>query len=270
MVPGDNISVKTRLITALVALPIIIFLVQLGSWAFFAVVTAIGLMAAWEFGQIMTGKGHNPVTIFLGGFALIPIAHFYWAGQPIFVPALMALIMLLLVWELFQTTAIAQPLDWALTVAGGLYIGLGLGHLIGLRQLPQGHIWVWLALLCTWGADSFAYFGGRAWGKRPFWPRWSPKKTWEGIIAGLFGGMTGGLLVVLIFEFSVVHALINGLLVAAVGPLGDLSISMLKRYAGVKDSSQLIPGHGGFLDRIDSILFSTVVVFYYAVWLAGA
>ena len=230
---------------------------------------AIALIAAWEFVRIMTVRGHNLALWFAFGFVLAAIGDVQFAQQRLFVPSFTILLLLLLVWELFQTEQTTQPLDWALTVAGSVYIGLGLSYLLGLRLRPDGNVWVWLVLLCTWGADSFAYFGGRAFGKHKFWPRWSPKKTWEGIAAGILGGMVGGFLIFLVFKFALVHALVIGVLVSVVGPFGDLSVSMLKRYAGVKDSSQLIPGHGGFLDRIDSVLFASVAVFYYAVWVVG-
>lgn len=259
--------IKTRLMTAFVLLPVVFVLIQWGGWAFSLVLTLIALVATWEFVHIMTVRGHKPTLLFAFAFVLAALGNMQFPEWQLFVPTCTILLMLMLVWELFQTDSKAQPVDWALTVGGSLYIGLGLGHLLGLRLLPDGHIWVWLAIACTWGADTGAYFGGRAFGKHKFWPRWSPKKTWEGIFAGVFGGMFGGGLVTLVFNFPLTQALIIGILVSVVGPFGDLSISMMKRYAGVKDSSHLLPGHGGVLDRADSVLFASVMVFYYATWM---
>lgn len=219
---------------------------------------------------MMQAKAHKPALLFAFAIVLCAIANMQFPTWSIFVPAFTGLLIAHLIWELFQTDSTTQPIDWSLTVAGSAYIGLGISHLLGLRLLPDGPAWVWLAIAGTWGADTAAYFGGRAFGKHQFWPRWSPKKTWEGFIAGIFGGILGCLLVPLVFGFPILHALIIGVAVSLVGPLGDLSVSMLKRYAGVKDSSQLIPGHGGMLDRIDSILFAAVTVFYYAVWVFKA
>jgi phosphatidate cytidylyltransferase len=262
----DNSLTRIRIITALVALPIIIVIVQLGGWVFSLVLTLLALIAAWEYVQMMAAKGHKLVIWFAWTFVLVTLANAQFPERQLFVPAFTLLLILLLVWQLFQADSTAQPVDWALTVAGSLFIGFGLGHLLGLRLQAAGHVWVWLVLLCAWGADTAAYFGGRAFGKHKFWPRWSPKKTWEGIVAGILGGIIGGGLVSLIFSFPFGHAVMIGVLVALVGPFGDLSISMMKRYAGVKDSSNLVPGHGGFLDRMDSILFASVAVFYYAFW----
>jgi phosphatidate cytidylyltransferase len=154
-----------------------------------------------------------------------------------------------------------------LTLAGGLYIGWGLGHLVALRQLPDGLAWVWLALLATWAADSMAYFVGRAIGRHKLWPRHSPKKTWEGFIAGIGGGLIGAAIVIPFSQIGWVTGLVAGAIVPIVALFGDLSISMMKRHVGVKDSSNLMPGHGGFLDRADSLLFVSVVIYYYAVWI---
>ena len=112
----------------------------------------------------------------------------------------------------------------------------------------------------------FAYFVGRNVGKHKLWPRLSPKKTWEGFIGGIAGGVIGAAIVLAIFKLPLASALVAGAIVAVVALFGDLSISMMKRHVGVKDSSNLIPGHGGFLDRADSLLFVAPVVYYFAVW----
>ena len=126
--------------------------------------------------------------------------------------------------------------------------------------------WVWLALLSTWGSDTLAYFVGRAIGQHKLWPRHSPKKTWEGLFGGIAGGIIGAAIVAAFSDLGWTTALIIGAIIPVAGLFGDLSISMMKRHVGVKDSSNLFPGHGGFLDRIDSLLFVSVVTFYYAVW----
>ena len=259
--------ITTRVITALVALPIVFFLIQWGSWAYSLVITVIALVAVWEYVHMMRLKGYRLPLLFAFAIVLISCGEMQFPTQHLFVPLFMMLLMTMLIWTLFQTDSTTQPIDWALTITGSAYIGLGLGHLLGLRLLEQGHIWVWLAIASTWGSDSAAYFGGKALGRHKFWPRWSPKKTWEGFIAGIFGGMVGGFVVTLVYDFPLSHALVIGVIVSLVGPFGDLAISMLKRYTGVKDSSHMIPGHGGVLDRVDSVLFSSVVVFYYANWL---
>jgi len=107
---------------------------------------------------------------------------------------------------------------------------------------------------------------GRAIGRHKLWPRHSPKKTWEGFIGGIIGGLIGAAMVIPLSNIGWATGLIAGAIVPLVALFGDLSISMMKRHVGVKDSSNFFPGHGGFLDRADSLLFVSVVIYYYAVW----
>jgi phosphatidate cytidylyltransferase len=121
-------------------------------------------------------------------------------------------------------------------------------------------------LLCTWGADTFAYLVGSRWGRHKLWPRLSPKKSWEGLAGSVLGSLLGAVGVAVLFNLSWASCLFLGLIIPVVDLFGDVSISMMKRDVGVKDSSNLFPGHGGFLDRIDSLLFVSIVVYYYVVW----
>jgi len=150
-------------------------------------------------------------------------------------------------------------------MAGILYIGWLLSYLVALRGLDDGRDWVFLALFATFGSDTAAFFVGRALGRHKLAPNISPGKTWEGAIAGVFGSIIVSLVLVnlLSLPLSNVGAILLGLLISLFGQLGDLVESLLKRNMGVKDSSKLIPGHGGFLDRIDSIIFTGLVVYYW-------
>ncbi len=127
-----------------------------------------------------------------------------------------------------------------------------------------------LALGLTWTADVMAYFVGRALGKHKLWPRISPKKTWEGLIGGTVGVLVvGPLLGGWLLGLSWWQGLLAGALVAVADPFGDLAVSLFKRVANIKDSSNLIPGHGGVLDRLDSLLFTVPVVTFFAWVVAG-
>ena len=260
---------KTRAITALLLLPLVAVPIQLGGWIFFVLLAAMVSMAVWEFVRMMEKKGHHPHLYLALPFALLSLFALQEKMQPFFIPGLMLLFMTSLAFQLSRADSKASMVDWALTVAPALYIGLGMGHLLALRFLPDPSItgWVWLALFITWGTDTFAYFIGKNFGKRKFFERISPKKTWAGFWGGLLGGAVFGIIVGSIAHIDLTHAVIVGLLVSFVAPFGDLSVSMMKRYAGVKDSSHLFPGHGGMLDRMDSVLFSIVVVYYYAIWI---
>ena len=255
---------KTRLISAIVAIPIVIGAVYLGGVWFAVGAGLVALIAGWEFGQMMKAGGYQTAPLFTLVLIVVLMYTSYQPWPALLSFALTAILLISLAWQLFQT-APHPTATWALTLAGGLYIGWGLGHLVAQR--PDGQAWVWLALLATWGADTLAYFVGRAIGQHKLWPRHSPKKTWEGLIGSIFGGIAGALLVAFFFGLNWGVALVIGAIIPIAGLFGDLSISMMKREVGVKDSSNLFPGHGGFLDRIDSLLFVSMVVFYYALWL---
>ncbi len=155
--------------------------------------------------------------------------------------------------------------DWALTLAGALYLGWLLGHFVRLRDLPNGLAWLTLGILVVWAEDISAYFAGRAFGRHPWWPRHSPKKTWEGYLAGVSAAaLTAALLGHYLVRIDWLEGLALGLLAGVLAPLGDLAESMIKRQVGAKDSSSLIPGHGGVLDRIDTMLITIPLVFYWA------
>jgi phosphatidate cytidylyltransferase len=257
---------KTRVLTALTALPIAIVTVYLGGWWFLGAVGLVALIAGWEFGRMMRTGGYHPVSAFILALIALLLLDGYYPGLRLLNGILTVGLLLPLAAQLFRRTA-TPTADWALAVAGGLYIGWGMAHLVALRGLAHGQSWVWLALLSTWGADTFAYFVGRAIGRRKLWPRHSPKKTWEGLAGGVGGGMFGAWLAAALGGLWWPGAVVLGAVVAIIALFGDLAESMMKRQVGVKDSSNLFPGHGGFLDRIDSLLFVNVVIYYYAVWI---
>ena len=145
--------------------------------------------------------------------------------------------------------------------------------MIRLRGLPDGFWWTLTVLFTIMTADSGAYFVGRAWGRHKLTPTLSPGKTWEGYLGGVIsGGLLGALAITLWSTHagwripSSVHGLILGLLIATIAPLGDLAVSMIKRQVGAKDSGNIIPGHGGALDRLDSVLWTAVIGYYYVLW----
>ena len=257
---------RTRLITALIAFPFAAGVIFAGGLWFLVTVTLIALIAGWEFSQMMKKGGYRVTPFFTLGLIVLLILDSYRSDLNL--RCILSLILLLsLTWQLFRNDTKTPVADWALTLAGGLYIGWGMAHLVALRQLGDGLAWIWLTLSSTWAADSFAYFAGRTLGRHKLWPRHSPKKTWEGLIGSIGGGLLGAALVVALFpSLGWSTALTIGAIAPIIGLFGDLSISMMKRQVGVKDTSNLFPGHGGFLDRADSVLFVSVVVYYYALW----
>ena len=155
--------------------------------------------------------------------------------------------------------------DVALRLLGVFYISLLFTHFIFLRELPDGQWWLLFALVIVWAGDTSAFYGGRALGKKKLAPVVSPNKTVEGALCGVVGGMVAGVIYVQVFSLSLpfLLTLLMGALAGAVGILGDLTESYLKRWGGVKDSGTLIPGHGGLLDRVDSVLFAVPIVYYF-------
>ncbi|MDF1580374.1 MAG: phosphatidate cytidylyltransferase [Desulfuromonadales bacterium] len=156
----------------------------------------------------------------------------------------------------------------AILLFGILYIALLFGHVALLRGVPDGREWIFLVLFIVMICDTCAYFVGSAIGCRRLYRSISPKKSIEGACGGLLGSILGALLVKFWFfgHLRLVDAVILGILLGIVGQLGDLFESLLKRGANVKDSGTLIPGHGGVLDRLDSLLFAFPVAYYYALW----
>lgn len=158
----------------------------------------------------------------------------------------------------------------SLTFIGPFYVGLLLSYALRLRYLPDdGLLWTVLLLLGTWGTDTGAYFAGRYFGKHHFFPRISPKKTWEGVAGGVILSIVAALLVIPFLGLPLWHALPLGILMAAAAVMGDLVESLIKRASSVKDSGTLFPGHGGVLDRIDSLIFVATALYFYATWFAG-
>ena len=149
-------------------------------------------------------------------------------------------------------------------MAGILYIGWMLSYWVELRSLEAGKELVFWAMFTTFASDTSAFFIGKAWGKHALAPSISPGKTWEGAIGGLLASIIASLILRTIFPlpFSYWQIAILGCIISLFAQLGDLAESLLKRNTGVKDAGKLIPGHGGILDRIDSLIFTGVIVYY--------
>jgi phosphatidate cytidylyltransferase len=161
--------------------------------------------------------------------------------------------------------------DAAFALFGVWYVAWLLGQVVLLRNVPRGEWLVVFALWVTWLADAAAFYVGRLWGRTPLAPRVSPRKTVEGAIAALVGGVAAAVVGAVWFapEFSWREAAILGAVMAVAGMAGDLVESVIKRGAGVKDSGGLIPSHGGVLDKIDGLLFTAPVIYHYMVWAKG-
>ena len=266
---------RQRVLVVIVLLPIGLALIYLGGWAFSALIMLILGLAAWEYGRLFKTGGFQPAEVLLiGGTVLLALGR-AWNGFTSADWILSLLVLATMIYHLFayERGRDQAASDFAITLSGILYLGWLGAYLISLRQLPNGMWWILLVLPSVWLADSGAYFIGRAIGKRKFSPRLSPKKTWEGFFGGVVFGTAGGALLAFILNLlepgvmAPLQGAIIGLILAVVTPLGDLGESMVKRQFGIKDSSNLIPGHGGVFDRIDSWLWAGVIGYYLVQWL---
>jgi phosphatidate cytidylyltransferase len=258
-----------RVLTALLALPPLLLAIFAGPpWLGAGLVGLAALVGLVEFFGLLEARGLAPFRS--AGFLL---------GAAFFLEVAAPGLLRITLWPLFFLLLLAVTLTRgagfeasipaaAGTLLGAVYLGALGGAIAGLRVLPPADRGSWrlfLLLAIVMVADTAAFFVGHAWGRRRLAPGVSPNKTVEGALGGLVGGVAGALLVRAMGmpELPLVHAALLGVLVAGLGILGDLDESLLKRWAGVKDSGTLFPGHGGMLDRLDSLLFGAPVLYYY-------
>jgi phosphatidate cytidylyltransferase len=248
----------TRILTSVILIPLAIWIVLSAPlWAFLLAAALVGVVAYYEFDGI--AKAHGLARTGWPGMAFGAV----WLAAP----DRMSLAILLLGSSTLMLLALrAKDLSRALTssacgVLGIVYIFGAWRCAVGLREINPH--WLVIALLVSWAGDTAAYYVGRQWGREKLAPRISPGKTREGAIASLVAGMLGAAVYAwfLIPEAPVWAVLATGALANAAGQLGDLAESAFKRGAGLKDSGTLLPGHGGWLDRIDSCLFSIPAVY---------
>lgn len=254
---------KTRAITALIGIPVLLFFVYVGNYWFALFLLLITLIGLKEYNALMK-KGDWKLFEF-AGFLIIPIIFFavYQAN-----PSL-----LISLWILFFLSFSLLPVffhgkvnywESALAFWGIIYTGGLAAFLLATRLLPEGFYYILFLLIIIWSNDVFAYLVGSRFGRRLLAPAISPKKTWEGTLAGLTAGVLAGMLLGSLLppdQFNVITGVQLSLLAGITGALGDLSQSALKRSTGAKDSGDLLPGHGGVLDRFDSLFFAAP--FYY-------
>ena len=253
---------------------------------------------------MMKAKGID-TTFVLGALTLIVMLCCAWLGSIEELMAVLTIGMLLIFLMTVILHGSVRPIDACASIAGVLYIGLPFSHLILLRFLNEEHLdtkvnsisalsnlgdlsvvenavnslttfnldigsaLIWLLFICTWSSDTFAYFVGTAIGSHKLASSISPNKTVEGFLGGVLGTTAMAVVVGhILFDFPLIEMAILGSILAIVATFGDLVESVMKRFANVKDSGILLPGHGGMLDRFDSI-FYTAPFFYYFIIIAG-
>ena len=259
----------SRVVTALVLLPPLLAIILFApAWAFLLLAEVFGLLGVRELFEIAEPIGYRAFRPIGYVAAVFLVASFY----PGMAPAGWVTLALLLAVGLAavgrggprrETTG-----DVAITIMGPLYGGLMIGTVVGVRLVEPdgtGRYWVLFLLAVSMMGDTGAYYVGRALGKRQLAPSVSPNKTVEGLVGGIAASIVAALVAshVLLPEVSLPHAAVLGLILSLLGVAGDLFESLLKRSAGVKNSSELIRGHGGVLDRLDSLYFSAPALLAY-------
>jgi phosphatidate cytidylyltransferase len=257
-----------RILVAVTAIPIILAATYFGRYYFLLFVLVIALISYYEFSQMVKSKEiYNNFTL---GFVsvLFLVVNTYFKFYDI-LTVLLLITVTLSVFELFRNKNSAI-LNLGVTILGILYIGLFSSTIIYLREffkIPaenyfQGGFLIISILASIWICDSAAYYVGSSFGKHKLFPRVSPKKSWEGAIAGfIFAVLTLIAAKLIILDFLSWYSVIGiGIIIGTFGQIGDLIESLFKRDAGVKDSSALVPGHGGVFDRFDSLIFSSPII----------
>ena len=272
---------KQRILVAVIGIPLLLLvLCWAPHWATAALLAALGVIGAHELLAAVSGAEKTKSLWVLAGFMAVCTVFSTYAGMeaykgtvlvavPWLLCAAVALLFLLAVRWFGRENAIAFQ-DVCAVLLGGVAIPLAMSCLLRLRLMEFGGGLVLMPLVAAFMSDSAALFTGMACGKHKLAPKASPKKTVEGAVGGLVGGIVGMVLFRIVFFFVTVQALsigwcmVIGLVGAFMGQLGDLSFSVIKRQCGIKDCGRLLPGHGGVLDRFDSVIFAAPVVWMIA------
>jgi len=254
-----------RILSAFVILALVIGAIYAGTYGAFALAIVLGGLALWEFRGLSEGMGSRAPS-----WLLFPLgAFFIFSGTVLKQVDVNLVLSLALVGGLAAFLFVPgrrQGLGrWAMGVAGALYIGMPFNYYLLLyTSKPHGMVWAMFVIFAVVANDAMARLVGRRIGRHPFFPAISPRKTVEGAIAGVVGAVIVMVVgVSAIIGLALWHAIALGILVGISAQLGDLVESQMKRIAEVKDSSNLVPGHGGVLDRLDSILFPPILVYFY-------
>lgn len=258
-----------RLLTAMTLIPIGLLGARIGGVVWLAMLLLLAVIGGVEFYLLASGRWSQGSAL-TGIPMIVLILLAFYVREPLLVPLIFLIgSVVTLIIEIIRHPSDLRQSLWQVitTLAGVLYVGVTVGCLVALRREDDGFLWTMVLFAVTWGTDSFAYFGGRAFGKRKLAPKLSPNKTVEGALIGIIGGILPALL------FLAVGEKLNAVtfIMVAIGPFvaiaGDLFESALKRFFNVKDSHvaglNIIPGHGGVLDRVDALLMVTLFFYVY-------
>ena len=255
-----------------IIIPLAFLAIYLGGWVYSGLIIVLLIFAAWEYIKLLNlVKMYPALPLVLGGVFLLSLSRVIFKFN--YSSALLTALLLSIAayhinqYEKGETNPSA---DFGSSISVLLYIGFLGSFLISLRALPNGRWWTYLSLPIVWIADSGAYLIGSTIGKHKLASKTSPNKTWEGYVGGVLFGILGGIGLFLLYnrvfeaglDISLVETALLSLIISAFIPFGDLTESMIKRTAGEKDSGNLLPGHGGIFDRIDSLIWAGPIAYY--------
>ena len=270
-----------RIISGVIGIALAAFIVQTGGNVFAGAGLLLAFGAWHEYCNAFREKGYKPTLV--TGMVLISVI---WAGgwlgnDGFLVGATMFSVLTVMLLTVLNHDNF-DVLSAVISVAGVFYIGLSFTHLVMLRfmggeaviptclgDFQLGCAFLWIALIGTWASDTFAYFAGFAFGKHKLCEKISPKKTIEGFLGGLIGTTASVAALGVFFGLDLSLMAVLGFFICIVATLGDLVESVIKRYTGIKDSGNIIPGHGGILDRFDSVLYTAPFVYYFMIIVLG-
>jgi phosphatidate cytidylyltransferase len=274
-------SLVKRIASVLVPLPLILGLIYVGSWAVTILVVVAALVSFYEFCRALRQVGYAPR--FATGIAILSliitaVVASRFTSFPVMPLALSGTIMLALTGELRQRDTQQGLTGWAFTFAGASYLGWLFSYFILLREIDTplqtgllaplaiapGAAWIYFVLATTWLQDTGAYLVGRSFGRHKMAPIVSPGKTWEGAAGGIITALGAALLAKVLLGLPISYGMVAllGVVGGIAGLVGDLAESVIKRRIGLKDMGNIMPGHGGILDRSDSLLFAAPVLYY--------
>ncbi len=268
--------VRLRILTAVVGLPLVILSILLGPEPFSIFLIVVAGLCTIEICNLAPGGSRREPLVVVAVIWSIILATRYilfsaWPGQSFLITVPLVIALLLLLPGAGKGRTFVQ---WSWMIAGALYVGWLFGHWGGLYLLPGGQYLVLFGMIATFAYDSFAFFTGRAFGRHKIAPHISTAKSWEGAVGGLLAATVIALLVRMAivsatgsFSFSVAQTLVATLCVVLAALMGDLVESAVKRTAHTKDAGRVLPGHGGMLDRFDSLLFVGPMLYYLSLWI---
>lgn len=265
-------SLGKRVLSGIVMLAVALtFLLGGTLWVGIGVFIVFGLALA-EYVHLVARRGHRVFSglmiLWLGMF----VASRLWPEAGLFAPGVSTLLLVSLAWSIirFRQGEADAMIGFALTLGGSFYIGWAGSYLVSLRAFDDGLFWTLTVFCAVIMADTAAYLFGKSFGRTPLIPDVSPRKTWEGYLSGiLFSTLITALMPLVWQRFGAsssvapVHGMVLGFVISTVGPVGDFAISALKRYCRTKNTSNLIPGHGGILDRIDVLSIGVLLGYHY-------